>query len=54
MTSLQATALPSSPLLVDDDEATRCRQRYFVCDKRNWKENGPIFFYVGNEADVTL
>ena len=30
------------------------RQRYFVCDKRNWKKNGPIFFYVGNEADVTL
>ena len=30
------------------------RQRYFVCDKRNWKEIGPIFLYVGNEADVTL
>ena len=30
------------------------RQRVFICDKRNWKKNGPIFFYVGNEADVTL
>ncbi|KAK9809908.1 hypothetical protein WJX72_001411 [[Myrmecia] bisecta] len=34
------------------------QQRYFVCDQ-HWKQNddgskGPIFFYVGNEADVTL
>ena len=30
-------------------------QRYFICDK-HWKrdENSPIFFYAGNEADVTL
>ena len=33
------------------------KQRYFVCDK-HWIDQGgrkgPIFFYVGNEADVTL
>ena len=28
-------------------------QRYFVCDKY-WKPDGPIFFYLGNEADVLL
>ena len=29
------------------------RQRYFLCDE-HWRKGGPIFFYVGNEADVTL
>lgn len=30
------------------------KQRYFVCDTVNWQTHAPIFFYVGNEADVTL
>ncbi len=29
------------------------RQRYFLCED-HYKKGGPIFFYVGNEADVTL
>ncbi|KAK2078013.1 hypothetical protein QBZ16_003881 [Prototheca wickerhamii] len=29
------------------------KQRYFVCDK-HYRKGGPIFFYLGNEADVTL
>ena len=29
------------------------RQRYFLCDE-HWRKGGPVFFYVGNEADVTL
>ena len=36
------------------------QQRYYTCDE-HWhkgpsaaKATGPIFFYVGNEADVTL
>lgn len=32
----------------------RFKQRYFVCDIVRWKPDAPIFFYVGNEADVTL
>ena len=28
-------------------------QRYFMCDEY-WKPGGPIFFYLGNEADVLL
>ena len=30
------------------------QQRYFECAGKNWKPNDPIFFYCGNEADVTL
>ena len=37
---------------------TTFRQRYFLCDehweRRSDGSRGPIFFYVGNEADVTL
>ena len=29
------------------------QQRYFVNDEY-YKPNGPMFFYLGNEADVTL
>lgn len=28
-------------------------QRYFTCDEF-YQPGGPIFFYLGNEADVTL
>ena len=42
------------------DGKTTYKQRYYVCDK-HWRkqatsgtDKGPIFFYVGNEADVTL
>lgn len=31
----------------------RFQQRYFVCDE-HWRPGGSIFFYLGNEADVTL
>jgi len=37
-----------------DGGHTTFKQRYFVCDTVGWKKGGPIFFYVGNEADVTL
>lgn len=30
-------------------------QRFFVCARKRWRApDGPIFLYVGNEADVTL
>ncbi|KDD72516.1 hypothetical protein H632_c3243p0, partial [Helicosporidium sp. ATCC 50920] len=32
---------------------TKFKQRYFVCNE-HYKPGGPIFFYLGNEADVTL
>lgn len=40
------------------ENRTTFKQRYFLCDE-HWKSHmdgtrGPIFFYVGNEADVTL
>lgn len=40
------------------ENRTSFMQRYFLCDD-HWKSHkdgtrGPIFFYVGNEADVTL
>ena len=28
-------------------------QRYFLCDSY-WQPGGPMFFYLGNEADVEL
>ena len=28
-------------------------QRYFVCDQF-WQPGGPIFWYFGNEDDITL
>ena len=36
-----------------EHETRRYMQRYFVCDDF-WKQDGPIFFYLGNEADVLL
>ena len=30
------------------------KQRYFVCDDQWAGPGSPIFFYFGNEADVTL
>lgn len=42
------------------DGKTTYKQRYYICDKYWHKKaisglaKGPIFFYVGNEADVTL
>jgi lysosomal Pro-X carboxypeptidase len=30
------------------------QQRYFVCGRSQWNPNQPIFFYCGNEVDVTL
>ena len=30
------------------------KQRVYVCGEENWKKGEPIFFYCGNEADVTL
>eukprot|EP01060_Flectonema_neradi_P004167 TRINITY_DN12734_c0_g1_i1.p1 TRINITY_DN12734_c0_g1~~TRINITY_DN12734_c0_g1_i1.p1 ORF type:complete len:516 (+),score=118.00 TRINITY_DN12734_c0_g1_i1:64-1548(+) len=30
------------------------KQRVFVCGEENWTPGDPIFFYCGNEADVTL
>lgn len=36
-------------------EGRTFRQRYFLCGKDWWRGPGaPIFFYCGNEADVTL
>ena len=37
------------------DEPVTYMQRYFLCAPF-WdrKKDGPIFFYSGNEADVTL
>ncbi len=29
------------------------QQRYFVCDQ-HWRTDGAVFFYFGNEDDVTL
>jgi lysosomal Pro-X carboxypeptidase len=34
-------------------QAATFKQRYFVCAK-NWQPGGSVFFYAGNEADVTL
>ncbi|BDA40679.1 Lysosomal Pro-X carboxypeptidase [Coccomyxa sp. Obi] len=43
---------------IPPENRTTFKQRYFLCDE-HWKSHkdgsrGPIFFYVGNEADVTL
>jgi lysosomal Pro-X carboxypeptidase len=37
-----------------DVGAPTYQQRYFVCDKNYREDNGVMFFYVGNEADVEL
>lgn len=38
----------------EDGVAEKYQQRYFVCDQ-DWKlKDGPMFFYVGNEANVEL
>lgn len=31
----------------------RFAQRYFICDQF-WSGTGPIFIYLGSQADVTL
>eukprot|EP00755_Sulcionema_specki_P012542 Sspe_Gene.51688::Locus_28676_Transcript_1_1_Confidence_1.000_Length_1507::g.51688::m.51688/K01285/PRCP; lysosomal Pro-X carboxypeptidase len=33
---------------------TTFKQRVFVCRESDWTPNSPIFFYCGNEADVTI
>ena len=38
----------------DNAEPSHFKQRYFVCQQNEWKPGAPVFFYVGNEADVTL
>lgn len=43
------------PLNENGEKVTTFNQRYYLCGKDlyNWKPNSPVFFYFGNEADVT-
>ena len=40
---------------IGPDDVRTFEQRYYICGKSlyNWEPNNPIFFYFGNEADVT-
>lgn len=40
---------------IGPEDVTTFNQRYYLCGKdlNNWQPGNPIFFYFGNEADVT-
>mmetsp|Transcript_50248 Transcript_50248/g.45033 ORF Transcript_50248/g.45033 Transcript_50248/m.45033 type:complete len:592 (-) Transcript_50248:244-2019(-) len=40
---------------IGPDQVTTFNQRYYLCGRtlNNWQPGNPIFFYFGNEADVT-
>eukprot|EP01064_Diplonema_japonicum_P037586 TRINITY_DN8842_c0_g1_i1.p1 TRINITY_DN8842_c0_g1~~TRINITY_DN8842_c0_g1_i1.p1 ORF type:complete len:499 (+),score=92.10 TRINITY_DN8842_c0_g1_i1:48-1499(+) len=46
-------ALDHFTYLPETNQAT-FKQRVFVCGEEEWNPGQPIFFYCGNEADVTL
>ena len=50
----RSAAAPQEQHAEGSPQVTRTySQRYFVCDEY-WKPGAPIFFYLGNEADVLL
>ena len=54
--TLMSSETPSVQATPPEGKST-FEERYFVCDKHchaDGGQKGPIFFYVGNEADVTL